>query len=74
LAQALQALSKSPLAQQPASSPLAPAKITEVPAGRPRQAGSLDALVKLLQQRQAQYGTLSGQPVAQPRALGLLGF
>jgi hypothetical protein len=53
---------------------LAPARITEVPAGRPRQAGSLDALVKLLQQRQAQYGTLSGQPVAQPRALGLLGF
>ena len=74
LVSALQSASKSPLGQQPANTPLAAAKITEVPAGRPRQAASLDALAKLLQQRQAQYTGLSGQPVAMPRTAGLLGF
>jgi hypothetical protein len=74
LGQALQALAKSPLAKQPDASPLPAAPIPKGTPGSPGRPLGLDALVKLLQQRQAQYGTLSGQPVAQPRALGLLGF
>jgi hypothetical protein len=74
LVQALQALGKSGLAKQPDATPLAPAKITEAVPGRPRQAASLDALAQLLERQRAQYGGLTGQPMAQPRQLGLLGF
>jgi hypothetical protein len=70
LAQALQTASKSSLAQQPASTPLAAVPIPKGTPGSPGRPLGLDALVRLLQQRQAQYGT----PVAQPRSLGLLGF
>lgn len=74
LAGALQDLTKSPIAKQPDNQPLAPVSPGHVDAGKPLRSLSLDALVQLLERRQAQYGGLSGQPVAQPRTLGLLGF
>jgi hypothetical protein len=74
LGSALQALSKSSLAKQPEVTPLAAAKITEVAAGRPRQAASLDALAQLLEKQRAQYSGQTGQPVTRQQMLGLLGF
>jgi hypothetical protein len=74
LVQALQAASKSSVFNPKEPPALGATTPKEVPAGRPRQAASLDALVKLLEQRQAQYTALSGQPVAQSRTAGLLGF
>jgi hypothetical protein len=74
LVQALQAASKSSVFNPTQPPPLAAARPTEVPAGRPRQAASLDQLVQLLEKQRAQYGTLSGQPVQRSQVLGLLGF
>jgi hypothetical protein len=74
LVQALQDASKSSILNPKDPPPLAAAKPLDVSPGRPRLPGSLDALVQLLEKQRAQYGTLSGQPVAQPRQLGLLGF
>jgi hypothetical protein len=74
LVQALQDASKSSVFNPKDPPALAAARPLDVSPGRPRLPGSLDALVQLLEKQRAQYGTLSGQPVAQPRQLGLLGF
>ena len=74
MAQVLQNVSKGMTPAANTTPSLAALKPVDVPVGRPRQAQSLDALVKLLQQQQTQYTGLSGQPVAMPRTAGLLGF
>jgi hypothetical protein len=75
LVKALQDASKSSMfnPQQPPA--LGAAAIPRVATGSPSRfpAERLNQLVQLLNKQQAQY-TLSGQPVAQPRQLGLLGF